>query len=337
PQLDNKDLKQIDVDDLEDIDLRWQMAILTMRARRFLQKTGRNLGDNRVTSMGFDMSKVVCNNCHRKGHFARECRSPKDSRRSGATKPQRRTASVKNSTSNALVSQCDGIGCYDWSYQAEEEPGNFALMDITSSSSSSDNKVPSCSKACLESVKARLVVYKQNESILEENIKLLNIKVQAKDTALVTFRQKLNQAEQERDDLNLKLDKFQTSSKNLTKLLASQTNEKHGLGYFSLESDCVSLSPSSPSDRLQPSGGYHAVPPLITRTFMPPKPDLVFHTTPIDVETDHSTFTIQLSPSKPTQDLSHTNRPSAPIIKDWVSDYVDESETNDLQSVPSFV
>nr|GEY46657.1 ribonuclease H-like domain-containing protein [Tanacetum cinerariifolium] len=114
--------------------------MLTMRARRFLQKTGRNLGDNRVTSMGFDMSKVECYNCHRKGHFARECRSPKDSRRSSATEPQRRTNLVENSTSNALLSQCNGIGCYDWSYQAEEEPANFALMAITSSSSSSDNR-----------------------------------------------------------------------------------------------------------------------------------------------------------------------------------------------------
>nr|GFB27888.1 hypothetical protein [Tanacetum cinerariifolium] len=66
PLLDNEDLKQIDVDDLEEIDLRWQMAMLTMRARRFLQKTSINLGDNRVTSMGFDMSKVECYNCHRK-------------------------------------------------------------------------------------------------------------------------------------------------------------------------------------------------------------------------------------------------------------------------------
>nr|GEV27625.1 hypothetical protein [Tanacetum cinerariifolium] len=64
----------IDVDDLEEMDLRWQMAMLTIRARRFLQKTGRNLGDNRVTAMGLDMSKVECYNCHRKGHFARECR-----------------------------------------------------------------------------------------------------------------------------------------------------------------------------------------------------------------------------------------------------------------------
>nr|GEW67091.1 ribonuclease H-like domain-containing protein [Tanacetum cinerariifolium] len=73
PQLDNDDLKQIDVDDLEEIDLRWQMAMLTIRARRYLQKTGKNLGANGPTSMGFDMSKVECYNCHRKGHFAREC------------------------------------------------------------------------------------------------------------------------------------------------------------------------------------------------------------------------------------------------------------------------
>nr|GEV51270.1 hypothetical protein [Tanacetum cinerariifolium] len=120
PQLDNEDLKQIDVDDLKEMDLRWQMAMLTMRARRFLQKTGRNLGDNRVTTMGLDMSKVECYNCHRKGHFARECRSPKDTRRTGGAEPHRRTTP---------------------SYQAEEEPANFAPMAISSSTSSFDNEV----------------------------------------------------------------------------------------------------------------------------------------------------------------------------------------------------
>nr|GEU69860.1 ribonuclease H-like domain-containing protein [Tanacetum cinerariifolium] len=118
-QLDNEYLKQIDADNLEEMDLKWQMAMLTMKAKRFLQKTGRNLGDNRT--MGFDMSKVGCYNCHRKGHFARECRSPKDTRRTGAAEPHTRTAPVETSTSNALVSQCDRIGSYDWSYQAEEE------------------------------------------------------------------------------------------------------------------------------------------------------------------------------------------------------------------------
>nr|GEU34775.1 hypothetical protein [Tanacetum cinerariifolium] len=134
-------LPNIDVDDLEKIDLRCQMAMLTMRARRFLQKTGRNLGANGPTSIGFDMSKVKCYNCHKKGHFARECRSPKDSRRNSTAEPHRRTVSIETSTSNALVSQCDGVGSYDWSYQAVEEPANYALMAFSSLSSSSDNKL----------------------------------------------------------------------------------------------------------------------------------------------------------------------------------------------------
>nr|GFB65548.1 ribonuclease H-like domain-containing protein [Tanacetum cinerariifolium] len=53
------DLKQIDADDLKEMDLKWQMAMLTMRARKFLQKTGRNLGVNGPTSMGFDMAKEL--------------------------------------------------------------------------------------------------------------------------------------------------------------------------------------------------------------------------------------------------------------------------------------
>nr|GEW65842.1 hypothetical protein [Tanacetum cinerariifolium] len=88
---------------------------------------------------------------------------------------------------------------------------------------------------------------------------------------------------------------------------------------------------------MQPNGRYHAVPPLIIGNFMPPKPDLVFHTAPIAVETDHSAFTVQLSTAKPTQDLSHTNRPSAPIIELWVSDSEDELETTAPHIAPSFV
>nr|GEU46456.1 hypothetical protein [Tanacetum cinerariifolium] len=87
------------VDSLK-MDLRWQMAMLTMQARRFLQKTGRNLGANGTTSMGFDMSKVECYNCHRRAILL------------------------------------GSVGSYDWSYQAEEEPANFALMAFSSSSSS---------------------------------------------------------------------------------------------------------------------------------------------------------------------------------------------------------
>nr|GEZ33839.1 hypothetical protein [Tanacetum cinerariifolium] len=116
PQLNNDELKQIDVVDLEEMDLKWQMPMLTVRARRFLQRIRRNLRVNGPTSMGFDMSKVECYNCHRKGHFAKECRSPKDTRRNGTAESQRRNVPVETSTSNALVSQCDDVGSCDSSF-----------------------------------------------------------------------------------------------------------------------------------------------------------------------------------------------------------------------------
>ncbi|GJS53495.1 putative ribonuclease H-like domain-containing protein [Tanacetum coccineum] len=102
-QLDNEDLKQIDPDDLEEMDLKWQMAMLTMRARRFLKKTGRNLGVNGTDTIGFDKTKVECYNCHKRGHFARECRASKnqDSRNKETT---RRTVPIEETTLNSLVS-----------------------------------------------------------------------------------------------------------------------------------------------------------------------------------------------------------------------------------------
>nr|GEW93304.1 hypothetical protein [Tanacetum cinerariifolium] len=98
-----------------------------------------------------------------------------------------------------------------------------------------------------------------------------------------------------------------------------------------------SLPPSPIYDRYHSSNGYHAVPLPYIGKFMPPKPDLVFNNAPNDVETNHLAFTINLSPTKHDQDLSYTHRPSAPIIKGWVSDFEDESETKTPQNVPSFV
>nr|GEX93198.1 hypothetical protein [Tanacetum cinerariifolium] len=248
----SQNLAFIDADDLEEMDLKSQMAMLTMRARK-------------------------------KGHFARECRSPKDSRRTAVVEPQKRSVPVETSTSNALVSQCDGTGSYGWSYQVEEEPTNFALMAFSSSSSNSSSDCEfrksqfdvMSYQTGLESVEARLLVYKQNESTLEENIKVLHIEAMF--------------------DCN---------------------------NYYSSDSNNDSWPPSNLYDRFVPSGGYHAVPPQMTGTFMPPKPDLVFHT-PLSYENEHLDFNVQLSPSKPEQDLP--SRPSAPIIEDWVSDSEEEA------------
>nr|GFB89362.1 hypothetical protein [Tanacetum cinerariifolium] len=137
PQLDNEDLQHIDADNLKEMDLKWQMAILTMRARRFLKKTGRKVGVNGSETIGFDKTKVECYNCHKRGHYSSECRALRENKN---REPVRRNVTVETTDAKALVAQ-DGIG-YEWSDQAEDGPTNFAFMVYTSlgsSSSSSSN------------------------------------------------------------------------------------------------------------------------------------------------------------------------------------------------------
>nr|GEW96691.1 hypothetical protein [Tanacetum cinerariifolium] len=134
-QLDNEDLQQIHLDDLEEMDLRWQMAMLTMRERGFLKNTGRKFSLNGNETIGFDKSKVECYNYHKKGHFARECRAlrSQDTKHKEST---RTTVPVETPASAALIS-CDGLGGYDWSDLAEDGPTNFALVAYSSISSNS--------------------------------------------------------------------------------------------------------------------------------------------------------------------------------------------------------
>ncbi|GJR00685.1 ribonuclease H-like domain-containing protein [Tanacetum coccineum] len=161
-QLSQEDPEQIHPNDLEEIDLQWEMAMLTIKARRFIKRTGKKL-DIIGQRVGFDKSKVECFNYHKHGHFARECRFPRNQENKGREN-NTRTIAVETPTHNALIAQ-DGIGGYDWSYQAEEEQlTNHALMAFTSSgsSSSSDSEVDSCSKTC---VKAYATLKEQYDSL----------------------------------------------------------------------------------------------------------------------------------------------------------------------------
>ncbi|GJY34682.1 ribonuclease H-like domain-containing protein [Tanacetum coccineum] len=107
PQLDDEDLEEINHDDLEEMDLKWQVAMLSMRVKRFYKKTGRKLIFNGKEPVGFDKTKVECFNCHRRGHFARECRATRnqgnrnEDARYRSRDNTRRTVLVE--TSNALV------------------------------------------------------------------------------------------------------------------------------------------------------------------------------------------------------------------------------------------
>ncbi|GJU44451.1 hypothetical protein Tco_1201717 [Tanacetum coccineum] len=246
-------------DNLSDaMDLRWQMAMLTMRARRFLKNTGRKLNGNETIGAP---------------------RNQENRNRENT----RRVVPVETTTSNALVS-CDGSS-YDWSDQAEEGPTNFALMAYSSTSSNSEVSTDSkCSSSCLENVKilkeqneqllkdlrtsklnvitykiglesveARLLVYKKNESVYEEDIKVLKHEINLRYVAITELRRNLELAKKQKDEIQLTVEKLENSSKSLSKLIDSQIVDKCKTGL-----------------------GYNTVPPPYTRNFMPPKPDLSF-------------------------------------------------------------
>ncbi|GJW07577.1 hypothetical protein Tco_1570000 [Tanacetum coccineum] len=166
PQLENKDFQQIDEDDLEELDL---------------------------------MGSAI------KGHFARECRSGRNQERRSYGDNGRSNAPTNESSSQALVAQ-DGLGGYDWSNDFEVEPVNYALMAISSSSSSSfsDSK--------------------------GEKYEFQNYELKCREIKVNNFNLELEKVVKERDELKLKIEKWEESSKNLDELLNSQMSARDKTG-----------------------------------------------------------------------------------------------------------
>ncbi|GJR62932.1 putative ribonuclease H-like domain-containing protein [Tanacetum coccineum] len=306
PQLDHEDLEQIDEYDLEEMDLKWQVAMISMRMKKFYKKTGRKLQFDAKEPVGFDKTKVECYNCHKTGHFARECRikGTQDNRRRDAwnsgNKDGSRTGQKEDS--KALVT-IDGEGV-DWTNHSEDE--DYALMACNSSDS--DTEVISCSNKCKESyanlkklydaqreqlsdasieikaysqglkkVEAQLVAHQQGQLWYEQKIKFMKIDLDDKTDVLTYHKKLLAEAQKEKEDLKAKVEKWHNSSKNLSKLLNTQmsANDKFGLG----------------------RGNACCTPPMIGN-YMPSGPD---------VEVDDSKFTYGPKQTQPNESESQTS------------------------------
>ncbi|GJW31140.1 ribonuclease H-like domain-containing protein [Tanacetum coccineum] len=123
-----EDLEHIHEDDLEEMDLKWQLSLLSMRAKRYFQRTKKKIFINANDTAGYDKSKVECFNCHKMGHSARECRAPRN--KEGQFRNQENTRKQGNNedTYSKAMLAIDGVG-FDWSDMAEEQvQTNMALM-----------------------------------------------------------------------------------------------------------------------------------------------------------------------------------------------------------------
>ncbi|GJZ75961.1 putative ribonuclease H-like domain-containing protein [Tanacetum coccineum] len=263
----HQDLEQIHEDDLEAMDLKWQLSLLSMRAKRYYQRTGKKIFINANDTAGFDKSKVECFNCHKMGHFAREYRAPRNKdgqfrnqdNRNWNQDSSKRTVNIEDTSSKAMLA-IDGVG-FDWSDMTEEQiQTNMALMAFSDSEVYNDK---SCSKTCqknyetlkkqcddlivklndiefkaatykrgLATVEDQLVTFRKNEVLFGEEIAALKREVGCKDYELGVLKAKYEKVKQEKEGIDFKIAKFDNASKDLDKLLASQITDKSkkGLG-----------------------------------------------------------------------------------------------------------
>ncbi|GJZ73903.1 hypothetical protein Tco_0638049, partial [Tanacetum coccineum] len=196
----------------------------------------------------------------------------------------------------------------DWkSLRNQENRNRENTRKVVPVETTTSNALVSCDGFGLESVEARLLVYKKNKSVCEEDIKVLKCEIHLREVAITELRRKLELAQKQKDEIQLIVENFENSSKSLSKLIGCQI-----------------------VDKCKKSLGYNVVPPPYTGKFMSPKPDLTF-TSLEEFTSEHVVIkpVVENSKVKASEAKPKAVTNGAPIIEDWVSDYEEEHVPRD--------
>ncbi|GJY40775.1 hypothetical protein Tco_0428045 [Tanacetum coccineum] len=223
-------------DDLEAIDLKWQLSLLSVSAKKYYQRTGKKIFINANDIAVYDKSKF------------RKSRQPQ------------KQGNNEDKSSKAMLA-IDGVG-FDWSDMAEEQvQTNMALMAFSDLEVYADKNY---SKTCLKNYETlkkqcddllvklnesefkattykrglatledQIITYKKNEVLFSEEIGVLKRDVACKDYEINVLKSEFEKVKQEKDGIDFKIEKFDKASKDLDQLLGSQITDKckKGLGY----------------------------------------------------------------------------------------------------------
>ncbi|GJR79498.1 putative ribonuclease H-like domain-containing protein [Tanacetum coccineum] len=191
-------LEQIHEDYQEAMDLKWQLSLLSMRAKRYYQRTCKKIFINANDTAGYDKSKVECFNFHKMGHFARECRAPRN--KEGQFRNQDNTRKQGN---NEDTSSKEMLAIMVW-FDLEQH----LIKRFTTAKT--------------------LITYRKNEVLFSEKVAVIKREVACKDYEINVLKSEFEKVKQEKDGIEFKIEKFDMASKDLDKLLGSQiTDKKH--------------------------------------------------------------------------------------------------------------